>query len=921
MRIWLRGWLITFLIGVLMGCGGGSSSPGETVALPAIPSSLSVEPGDTFNTVQWPAVVGATSYNLYWSDATPVTKQSTHVVKSAVSPYKHTSLTNGVLLYYAVSAVNAAGESDLSTEIGAMPVAAVPAAPDVVHATPGDQQVTVDWAPVSGAVTYNLYWSNTATPVPGASGVTKIAALTATSYSHTGLTNGTTYKYVVTAVNAGGESVPSMVASVVPLPPAPSAPASLKATSGDTLVNLDWSTSLGATAYNLYWSTTAGVVPGATGVTKIAGLTGAIYAHTGLTNGTTYHYVLTAVGLGGESGPSSEAMAKPLPPAPGAPANLAATAGDTLVNLAWSPSLGATSYTLFWAAAPGVVPGAAGVTAITGIAGTTYLHSALTNGQTYYYVVRAENIGGPSAPSAEVSARPLPPVPGAPTNIAATTGDTQVHLAWSAPALATSYNVYWSKTAGVVPGAAGVTQIGGVAATSYLHTGLTNGDTYHYVVSANGAGGESLPSTEVSARPLPPPPPAPQGLTAIAPKDSSTVTVQWFDVTNYPSASAPIQVGYNLYRGLQPGLATYYKDSSRATKIANVTAPFLDATLTKATTYYYVVTSFVPSLPDVESVPSGEVSATTGRGGSSGGSGGSTGGDTGFGNNLSFPVIFADGYGITGAKITGAWPGVGPFTPAPSFDYNTGIRPLSTETLTTFPYYDSSTAVSLAGVVYYPQATASTWEAEWRNNASGNLLEVIVDWGDALLSKSYTTSSMVRIETVLKQDATITGVTDTMTAYKMALLSGSQTTESQGTDGTTYASAVRNVFAINARLKIEKIATGGGADTVVYDKAIYEGFGTTTTEGSGSGGGTSSSSYAAELNVGGSLVYGYNFRLNQVTGIPDKRGDYRITFSLDPKATLGSVQVDNHVKMVNKLDAGATLSADGLSSSVVITVQ
>ena len=196
---------------------------------------------------------------------------------------------------------------------------------------------------------------------------------------------------------------------------------------------------------------------------------------------------------------------------------------------------------------------------------------------------------------------------------------------------------------------------------------------------------------------------------------------------------------------------------------------------------------------------------------------------------------------------------------------------------------------------------------------------MIVDWGDALLSKTYTANSIVRIETVLKQDATISGVTDTMTAYKMVLLSGSQTTELQGTDMTTYASATRNVFAINARLTIEKIATGGGDDTVVYDKAVYQGFGATS---EGGGGSTSTeSAYGAELNVGGSLVYGYNFQINKLTAIPNKTGQYRITFSLDPEATVGTVKVPNHIRMVTKMDAGATLSPDGLSTSVVITVQ
>jgi fibronectin type 3 domain-containing protein len=729
MNTWIKGLCVAFVCGALAACGGGGTS-GEAPKPPSAPVSLSVEPGDAVNTVQWPAVTDAVSYNLYWSETTPVTIATATLITNAVSPYRHAGRTNGKHIYYAVTAVNAAGESGLSAEIGAMPVAPVPAAPGTVNATPGDRMVTIDWAPVARAAYYNLYWSKTAGVVPGGAGVTKIENIQSTSFSHVGLTNGDTYYYLVTAVNTGGESVAS----------------------------------------------------------------------------------------------------------------------------------------------------------------------------------------------AEDSAMPLPPAPGAPTNLTATTGDAQVQLSWSATTDATSYNVYWSNATGVVPGAAGVTQIPGVTATSYTHTGLTNGDTYYYVVSAVGAGGEGAPSTEVSARPLPPPPPAPLGLTAIAPKDVIQVTVQWFDVTEYPSASAPIQLGYNVYRGLQPGIASYFKDASRATKFANVTAPFVDGSVAKATTYYYVVTAFVPALPDVESVASGEVSATTGRAGG----GGSEGGDTGYGNNLSFPLVFADGYGLTGAKISGSWPGIGPFASLPGFDFNTGLRPLSTESLSVFPFFQSSSAVSIGGVVYYPQKTASTWQAEWRNNAAGGQLEAIVDWGDALLSRTYTTSSIVRIETALKQDASIAGVSDTLTAYKVSLLSGQGITELQGTDATTYASAERNLFAVNARLTIEKIATGGGADIVIFDKAIYEGLGASEEGGGGGGGGSggapTASVYTAELNGVGSLIYGYNFRIAQVTGVPDKAGQYRITFSLDPQATVGTAPVPNHVKMVSKTDAGATLSPNGLSSSVVITV-
>ena len=598
-----------------------------------------------------------------------------------------------------------------------------------------------------------------------------------------------------------------------------------------------------------------------------------------------------------------------------------------MVTLDWSPSSRADSYNVYWSIAADVKPGAAGVSRIEGIQGTSYAHVGLTNGTKYSYAVTAVSTGGESVVSVADAATPQPPAPGPITSLTATADDAQVKLSWTASSEATAYTVYWATAAGIVPGGTGVTKIEGITASSYTHTGLTNGTTYYYAISATGPGGEGALSNEVSARPLPPPPPAPLGFTAVAPKDVIEVRLQWFDVTDYPSAAAPMQLSYNVYRGLEPGVATYYKDATRATKFADVTAPLVDASVSRATTYYYVVTAFVPGLPEVESVPSGEVAATTGRAGGPGteGGGGEGGHDEGFGNNLSFPLIYADGYGFTGVKITGTWPGVGPFSTPPAFDFNTLLRPLSTEVLTAFPLFSSTTAVSIGGIVYYPQKTESAWQAEWRNNAQGAPIDVIVDWGDALLSRTYRTNSIIRVETTLKQDATVPGVTDTMTAYKMALLSGSGITELQGTDKSIYASAARNVYAINARLKIEKIASGGGGDLVIFDKAIYETFGTTEEEGGGSasagGGSTAVSKFGAEINVSGSVVYGYNFRLSAVTGVQDKTGQYRITFSLDPNAKIGTTTtVPGHVTMIEKADAAATLSPDGKSSSVVITV-
>ncbi len=85
----------------------------------------------------------------------------------------------------------------------------------------------------------------------------------------------------------------------------------------------------------------------------------------------------------------------------------------------------------------------------------------------------------------------------APANIAATRGAQKVTLTWDAVTGASSYNLYWSNSAGVTKATG--TKVAGIAATTYAHAQLSPG-TFHYVVTATGAGGEeSADSTEASA--------------------------------------------------------------------------------------------------------------------------------------------------------------------------------------------------------------------------------------------------------------------------------------------------------------------------------------------------------------------------------------------------------------------------------------
>jgi hypothetical protein len=89
-----------------------------------------------------------------------------------------------------------------------------------------------------------------------------------------------------------------------------------------------------------------------------------------------------------------------------------------------------------------------------------------------------------------------PTAPAAPTGLTATAGDGQVTLSWTASSGATSYTVKRSASAG-----GPYTNVDTVSTTSYLNTGLTNGTTYYYVVSASNSAGSSANSAQASATP------------------------------------------------------------------------------------------------------------------------------------------------------------------------------------------------------------------------------------------------------------------------------------------------------------------------------------------------------------------------------------------------------------------------------------
>ncbi len=156
--------------------------------------------------------------------------------------------------------------------------------------------------------------------------------------------------------------------------------------------------------------------------------------------------------------------------------------------------------------------------------------------------------------------------PGAPSNLTASTGDTQVALSWKASSNASSYNVMRSSNGSAMASIASVTSL------NYTDTAVTNGTAYTYGITAVNAVGTSPMSNQVTAIPNPPQPPAaPANLSASA--GNAQVALSW-----QASVNATF---YNVLRS---------SNGSAMNAVATVNAlTYMDTSAANGTTYTYAV--------------------------------------------------------------------------------------------------------------------------------------------------------------------------------------------------------------------------------------------------------------------------------------------------------------------------------------------
>jgi titin len=449
-----------------------------------------------------------------------------------------TGLTNGTRYYFRVKRVDASGTKEVSDYISLTPVGILDA-PTNLSGTAGNGQVTLNWTVTNGetATDYEVQYKIST----GLDWFTFTDGVSVgTSATVTGLTNWTNYSFRVRAVDGSESGGWSEEITVMPEPGdgTTSPPINLVGTAGDGQVFLTWLAPATGTVtdYQIEYK------PGLEDSWQVFddGVSvGTSATVTGLTNDVTYDLRVKGVNANGVGAASSEVIVTPaaaIPGAPGAPTNLSGTAGDSQVSLTWTAGVGetATDYQIEYR----MTVSGAWLIFDDGVSiNTTATVNGLTNDSSYVFRVKGKNTAGLGPASNEITVTPSTSsqqVPGAPTNLSGTAGDSQVSLTWTAGVgeTATDYQVEYKENESL----AWLIYDDGVSTnTNTVASGLTNGTSYNFRVKGKNSAGTSSASNEVTVTPTKQLG-APINLTGIA--GDGRVTLSWTapesaDITDY----------------------------------------------------------------------------------------------------------------------------------------------------------------------------------------------------------------------------------------------------------------------------------------------------------------------------------------------------------------------------------------------------
>ena len=510
----------TFQVRAYDESGPGASATVTATPLFAAPTTLEAFPGDEFLHLRWDESTDSriSGYEVSINGGTTYRLVQDQGHEEATFGYSVLDLDNGTNYAIAVRAVNGKAAT-----LNATPLLD---APSRLKATPGYGWVTLSWRnrDHNRIAKYQFSSDGGASYTSVASGSNDLISyrendLDFIKYTITGLTNRTSYTFVVRTAN-NEDTVIGKEASVTATPfPAPS---NLTAAPADGQVTLGWDDpeTTEISKYQLKIDSGAFTdIPG-------SGATTTEHTVTGLTNYTSYTFELRAYDSNA-AGPSAAVTAYPVAGPTAAPDNLQATPADSQVTLNWDDP-GDSSITGYQLSFDGGAFADISVSTNNNI--MQYIKTGLTNRTRYSFAVRAVNSSGAGAPSNTVSEEPgVAPV--AVVNLTATPKHERVELSWDDPDpddddnRTSLYKVRYKKT----NDNAWEEWVDNKAKKEVTIDELENATSYDFAVRAYNYIGDGAIS-ERTASPVATVPLAPTNL--VAARGDGEVTLTWTDTRN-----------------------------------------------------------------------------------------------------------------------------------------------------------------------------------------------------------------------------------------------------------------------------------------------------------------------------------------------------------------------------------------------------
>ncbi|WGL59911.1 fibronectin type III domain-containing protein [Pigmentibacter sp. JX0631] len=525
-------------------------------------------------TLNWNSASGAANYTVKSSTTLGGSSSGTNVtgcVSIVTLTCTATGLTNGTTYYFTVFANNTGVNSSATNSTSE--VSSTPLGNTLTISGIASSQISLNWASVVNATTYNIYFSTSSgNAISGGQIASGCSNLVGTSCTATGLSNGVTYYFALVAnLSVGGTFQSSEISgmSIAPFDFTSLSPVN------STSANINWSSASGAQNYTLQYGAVSGTYTGSQGPVTTTSI-----ALNNLSPGNSYFMRIKGQNSSGNILSTSEKQLT-LPTNPPSGLSLASLT-TTSANLYWvvSPGNSAINYNIFRSNVSG-----SGYVSLSGSSGTCgaivttniCTDSSIASGSTYYYVISATNSAGTTAFSNEITVT-SPPNP--PTSLTANPiNTTQIQMNWSTVtgnSSGTTYTLSRSSTSG---GAySPVTGCKNISAVTCIDSTVAPGTTYFYVLTATNPGGTSVNSSEISATSFTSPP---NTFTAMA-ASSSQVNLSW------SVSPGTTNITYTIFRSLVTGGPYTTLTSGACT--GNITVlTCQDTSVTPGIKYFYII--------------------------------------------------------------------------------------------------------------------------------------------------------------------------------------------------------------------------------------------------------------------------------------------------------------------------------------------